>query len=316
MRSRLPVAFLIAVASCLAFTAFASACTTTNLVLDDSAGAGDTVSYSISGIEPNATYSFTIAGQTVSGTNDSSPGDSGTFTMPDLGSQELTLTAHGTCSCPESAESQGLLDSMQYLPPPPAASGSPQGSDSTPAPAVPAHSSQQPKTSARKQAPAAPPSHLAAAPSAQGSGGGAVLGTEVAGPQPVNTASDSAPQAKAKERTGEASSSVPNRALDRIGGTTSVGPAKVPTLGLLAIALILIVGLGLAGLAIYIFRNGSDPDAAVRDPAPTGPDPIEAELHQIIADEMARQLVSDLNLGEPTEGQREVVPTASSQHLA
>ena len=161
--------------------------------------------------------------------------------MPDLGSQELTLTAHGTCSCPDSAESQGLLDSMQYLPPPPAASGSPQGSDSTPAPAVPAHSSQQPKTSARKQAPAAPPSHLAAAPSAQGSGGGAVLGTEVAGRQPVNTASDSAPQAKAKERSGEASSSVPNRALDRIGGTTSVGPAKVPTLGLLAIALILIV---------------------------------------------------------------------------
>jgi hypothetical protein len=273
-------------------------------VLPKTAGPGDTVSYSIAGIVPNATYSFTIAGQEISGSNTSSSdnGVSGTFTMPDLGSQQLTLTAHGSCSCPDSSDNPGLSASMEYLPPPPpASSGSPQGSVSTPAAVVPAHSSQQPKTSAKKQAPAASPSHPSAAPSAQGSGGGAVLGTEVAPPQSVNTPSDSAPQAKAKERTGEASSSVPNRVLDTIGGTTSVGPAKVPTLGLSAIALILIVGLGLAGLAIYIFRNGPDPEAAVRHPAPTGPDPIEAELQQIIADEMGRQLVSDLNLGEPTK---------------
>jgi hypothetical protein len=304
MRSRLPLAFLIAVASCLAFTASAWACPTTTLVLPDSAGPGDTVSYSIAGIVPNATYNFTIAGQEISGTNTSSSdnGVSGTFTMPDLGSQQLTLTAHGSCSCPDSSDNPGLTASMQYLPPPPPASTrSPQGSDSTPAPAVPAQSSQQPKTSAKKQAPVASPSHPAAAPSAQASSGGAELGTEVAAPQPVKTPSDSAPQAKAKERTGEASSSAPNRVLDTIGGTTSVGPAKVPTLGLLAIALILIVGFGLAGLAIYIFRNGPDLEAAVRHPAPTGPDPIEAELQQIIADEMARQLVSDLNLGKPTK---------------
>ena len=301
MRSRVPLAILIAVASCLAFAALASACSITNLVLDKSAGPGDTVSYSISGIEPNSTYSFTIGGQTVSGTNDGSPGASGTFTMPDLGSQQQTLTAQGSCSCPDSSDNPGLSASMQYLPPPPAASsGSPQESDSAPAPAVAAHGSQQPKTPAKKQVPAASPSHpAAAAPSAQDSGGGAVLGTKVVAPQPVNAPSDSTPRAKAKERTGEASSGVPNRVLDTIGGRTSVGPAKVPTLGLLAIALIVIVGLGLAGLAIYIFRNGPDPDAAVRNPAPTGPDPIEAELQQIIAAEMARQLVSDLNLGEP-----------------
>jgi hypothetical protein len=92
--------------------------------------------------------------------------------------------------------------------------------------------------------------------------------------------------------------------LDTVGGTTSVGPANVPTLGLLAIALILVVGLGLAGLVIYIFRNGPDPDAAVRDPAPPGPDPVEAELQELIAAEMARQLLSDLNLGEPVVGSR------------
>ena len=74
MRSREPLTFLIAVVSSLAYAAPASACSITNLVLDKSAGPGDTVSYSISGIEPNSTYSFTIAGQTVSGTNDGSPG--------------------------------------------------------------------------------------------------------------------------------------------------------------------------------------------------------------------------------------------------
>jgi hypothetical protein len=301
MRSRLAFASLIAVASCLAFTASAWACPTTTLVLEDSAGPGDTVSYSIAGIVPNATYSFIIAGQEISGTNTSSSdnGVRGTFTMPDLGNQQLTLTAHGSCSCPDSSDNPGLQASMQYLPPAaPPASGSSQGSDSTPAPAVPAHSSLQPKTFANKHAPTASPSHPAAAPSAQSSGGGVELGTEVAAPQPVNTPSDSAPQAKAKERTGEASSSVPTRVLDTIGGTTSVGSAKVPTLGLLAIALIMIAGLGLAGLAIYIFRNGPDPDAAVRDPAPPGPDPIEAELQEIIAEEAAKQLLSDLKLGD------------------
>jgi hypothetical protein len=307
MRSRLPLAFLIAVAACLAFTATASACQDVHLALDRSAGPGDTVSYSIAGISPKATYSFSIAEKEISGTNSSTNlnGVSGTFTMPDLGSQQLTLTAAGTCSCPEDADPQPIGGSMQYVPPaPPAppASGSSNGSDSTPATAVPSQSSQPAKTSAKKHAPTVSPSHSAAAPSAPGSGGAAEVRTEVAAPQSANTPSDSAPQpqANAKER-GEASSSAPGRVFDTIGGTTSVGPAKVPTLGLLAIALILIAGLGLAGLVIYILRNGPDPDAALRDPAPTGPDPIEAELQQIIADEMARQLVSDLNLGEPTK---------------
>jgi hypothetical protein len=322
MRSRLALAFLIAAGSCLAFTASASACPTANLVLSPGTGAGpgDTVAWSLSGIVPGADYTIGFAGQNVSGKNDTSfNGVSGTFTMPDLGSEQRMVDANGTCTCPEDASAQLIHDSIPYLPPAPAVppgTGSSHGSSSTPQPAVPAHTSQQPKTSVTKHGPAASSSHPAAAPSAKDSGGGAVLGTKLAAPQPVNAPSDSAPRAKAKERTREASSGVPNRVLDTIGATTSVGPAKVPTLGLLAIALILIVGLGLAGLAIYIFRNGPDPDAAVRDPAPTGPDPIEAELQQIIAAEMARQLVSDLNLGEPDQGQLEVTPTASSQHLA
>src|SRR5262245_10134910 len=111
MRSLLGLAFLIMVGSCLAFAVAASACPTSSLVLSPkTAGPGDTVSYSISGIDPNATYSFTIAGLTVSGINDSTPGVDGTFTMPDLGSQQRTLTAQGECTCPGDVAPTPLTD--------------------------------------------------------------------------------------------------------------------------------------------------------------------------------------------------------------
>jgi hypothetical protein len=72
----------------------------------------------------------------------------------------------------------------------------------------------------------------------------------------------------------------------------------VPVVGLLAIGLILIAVGAIAAFVVYVWRSGPDPNAAVRDPAPSGPDPVEAELQQIIADEMARQLLSDLELTE------------------
>src|SRR4051812_20966 len=222
MRSRVALAFLVAAGSCLAFTATASACQAVHLPLDPSAGPGDTVSSSIPGIPPKAPSSFPIPGNQTTGpkTSTNLNGVSGTFIMPDLGSQQQTLTATGTCSCPEDANPQNIDGSMQYLPPPPpaASSGSPQASDSAPTPAVPAHASGQPKTSAKTHAPAASPAHPASAPAAQGSGGGAVLGTEIAAPQPVSTPTESAPQAEAKEQPGQTSSSVPNRVLDTIAG--------------------------------------------------------------------------------------------------
>src|SRR4051794_20663551 len=151
MRSRLALAFLIAAGSCLAFTASASACPTANLVLspETGAGPGDTVSWSLSGIVPGADYSISFAGQKISGQNDTSfNGVNGTFTMPDLGSEQLTVDADGTCTCPEDASAQLIHDSIPYLPPTPAAppgTGSSHGSSSTPGPAVPAHSSAQSK---------------------------------------------------------------------------------------------------------------------------------------------------------------------------
>jgi hypothetical protein len=102
----------------------------------------------------------------------------------------------------------------------------------------------------------------------------------------------------AKERAKEASSGVPDRVLGALGSATSVGPANVPTLGLILIAVLAIVGAALAAFVIYLFRSGPDPDAAHKSPVPPGPDPVEAELQEIIADEMARKLISDLDLTE------------------
>jgi|SRR5829696_355577 len=309
MRSRLALAFLIAVAACLAFTASASACPSTILVLSPkTAGSGETVYYSIKGIVPGASYSFTVAGKEISGSNTSSSdnGVSGTFTMPDLGSQEQTLTADGTCSCPDGGDNPGLHDWMTYQVPSPVKAPATQPAVSPPneSPAAETETANVPKRhthprplpslalakrEAKKQrhdSPGTSPAVGAAPSDVVGSG---------LGPRQPRSGSG------ANDKSSRESSGVPSEVLDAVGGTTSVGPAKVPTLGLVAIGLILIAGLGLAGLAIRIFRNGPDPDSAIKDPAPLGPDPIEAELQQIIADEMARKLVSDLNLGGPTK---------------
>src|SRR5262249_29462952 len=120
MRNRFVLGLVLGVICPLLGAASASACQIANLVLDPRPGPGDTVSYSISGIEPNATYGFTIAGTNVSGTNTTANnGVSGTFTMPDLGSQPQTLTADGQCSCPDGPPA-GLVAHMQYVPPAPA----------------------------------------------------------------------------------------------------------------------------------------------------------------------------------------------------
>lgn len=300
MRSRLGLVFLIAIVSCLAFTATASACPTAHLVLSPkTAGPGDTVSYSISGIDPNTTYSFTIAGITVSGTNDSSPGDSGTFTMPDLGSQEQVLTAQGQCTCPGDVTPTPLSDDLTYVPPTPA---------SPPATTPPAKTTDVPATRVSRIRHHRPSPPVAVAkPSAQeekrqgatptGSAAGSAPSNSVGSqPGPRNPSSGSGESKQSETQ----SPSVPNKVLDAVGSTTKVGPADVPTIGLILMAVIVIAGAALAAFVIYLMRRGPDPEAAIKAPAPIDPDPVEAELQEIIAEEMARQLLSDLQLGEPT----------------
>jgi hypothetical protein len=80
-----------------------------------------------------------------------------------------------------------------------------------------------------------------------------------------------------------------------------VGPARVPRLALGVAAVIFVLGTALAAFMVYLLRSGPDPKAAIRAPAPLGRDPVEAELQEMIADEMARQLLADLNLTDAGE---------------
>jgi hypothetical protein len=73
-------------------------------------------------------------------------------------------------------------------------------------------------------------------------------------------------------------------------------------MGLLLMAVIFIAGVALAATIIRLFRSGPDPMAAINAPAPPGPDPMEAELQEIIAEEAAKQLLSGLKLGESAGG--------------
>ena len=72
-------------------------------------------------------------------------------------------------------------------------------------------------------------------------------------------------------------------------------------MGLLLMAVIFVATASVAAFVIYLFRSGPDPDAAKKSPAPPGPDPAEAELQEMIADDMARQLLEDLHLSEPAK---------------
>ncbi|HKH41761.1 MAG TPA: hypothetical protein VKA41_07870 [Solirubrobacterales bacterium] len=69
-------------------------------------------------------------------------------------------------------------------------------------------------------------------------------------------------------------------------------------MGLLLMAVIFVAASAVAAFLIYLFRSGPDLEAVTKSPEPPGPDPVEAELQGIIADEMARKLLSDLDLTE------------------
>ena len=299
MRRRFGLSMLLGFVLSLLVAAPASACAIANLRLDPSAGPGDTVSYSISGIEPGASYSFTIAGITVSGTNAGGDnGVSGTFTMPDLGSQPQTLTADGQCNCPDGSESPGLIASMRYLQPPPAATTNEPSAGTT---SPPTASAQAAENSSR------PSSHHPARPTvaakhqrhASSPAGTAIANSVGSGSGSSQPSSETGSAKQAAQHSAGQPSSIPHQVLRALGSTTSVGPAKVPTMGLLMFALIFTLGTALTASFIYLSQRARlDPKAALKAPAPLPADPVEAELQEMIGDEMAKQLLADLELGE------------------
>jgi hypothetical protein len=187
---------------------------------------------------------------------------------------------------------------MAYAPPAPS-------STSTPAASAPPKPEPEPKAvhpahRVKEQRPVAVAQHTAKeqkqdSPTTGSAARAAPTDAVRSAPGPSDPNSGGSGEAK---RSAEESSGVRHKVLDAIGSTTRIGPADVPTVGILAMALIFIVATAVAAFVIYLLRTGPDPEAAIKAPAPLGHDPVEVELQEMIAEEMARRLLSDLGLGE------------------
>lgn len=306
MRIRVAFGFLIGLLALFPLAGSASACATASLRLDPSAGPGDTVSFSISGIEPGATYTLNLGGHEVASGTNNTPynGVSGTFTMPNLGTQAVTVTGFGHTFHAADSDAQDPVSSMAYEPPAPSSTAAPAAS--APPKPEPAPEAVHPAQRVKEQRPVAVAQHTAKKQKqdspTNGSGARAApadAARSAPGPGDPNSRGSGETKGSAEESSG-----VRHNVLDAIGSTTRVGPADVPTVGLLAMGLIFLVGTAVAAFVIYLLRRGPDPEAAIKAPAPLGHDPVEVELQEMIAEEMARQLLSDLDLGEPSVNSR------------
>jgi hypothetical protein len=201
------------------------------------------------------------------------------------------------------------VSSIAYEPPAPSATSAPAASASPPAasaPPKPEPRTVHPAPRVELQGPVAIAQHTAKkqkqdSPTTGSEAGAAPADAVGSAPGPSDPNSGGSAEAKG---SAEESSGVPHEVLDGIGSTRRVGPADVPTAGLLAMGVIFIAGTAMAGFVIYLMRRGPDPKAAIKAPAPLGHDPVEVELQEIIAEEMARRLLSDLDLGEPSVSSR------------
>ena len=225
----------------------------------------------------------------------------GSFPMPDFGDQAKTVYVYMDVHHDDDGYTWSHSAPVQYVPLAPLTSGVPSPSrapvSSSPAPAR--HRAKQPKEPHLSVI-----THAAEDEKRHSTGAGTAVGAAPAdsvasGPSSGDRGSDSGAQSKSE------SSSVPSRVLDAVGSTASVGPAEIPTAGLLLMALVFVVGTALTAFAVYLLQTGPDPRAAIKAPAPLGPDPVDIELQEMIGEEMARQLLSDLqpNGSEPSRSE-------------
>ena len=132
MRIRVALGLTVVTATVLFLVGPAWGCLGEDLTTSPSAGPGDPVSFSISGIQPGAHYSVTFEGRGVaSGTNTSSNnGVSGSFSMPDLGSSPRTVYAYADTVHPDDGDSFHLSSAIEYQPPAAPSSGGSSGASS------------------------------------------------------------------------------------------------------------------------------------------------------------------------------------------
>jgi hypothetical protein len=285
--------------------ATASACNDPNLVLGRSqAGAGDTVGYSISGTDQGASYTLTVDGiRLESGTDDSlDPGTTGTFTMPDLGNTSRgvgvqLLTAHEGNEWPST---QSILYTV------PAASTTPSGAAAAPPSSQPqtatGPSKAHPRSESRSRGEAGDGSAGRAPAVAEGALATVQTGS-TSGRALSETADKQAAESVAAGARRHADAGARRHADTDFRSRPADVPAGVAIPGYvaLALALLLLTGVGVIGvLAVRRRPGGAHPAALPADlwtPPPFRAEAamrgmlIEAELQEMIAEQRAAMLL-------------------------
>jgi hypothetical protein len=293
MRLRFGLSLFVSCTALLAASFTAWACLlSSGTVTPSSAGPNDPMGFSISGVEPGADYTVRVEGQQVAGgvNGSNNNGVSGGFSMPDLGDQPRTVYVYLDTHHDEDGYSWSHSVPVQYVPPVPTSSGSPESQSPAQQPVAEAKVQRSPTSKAvetGRDSSRRPGGGAGTAPS--GSGPGGDVGADP-GPRSPDSGS-SALEASARESSG-----VPHRIVSALTASTPVGPADVPNLALGLAALIFVLGTALAAFIVWLLQAGPDPKAAIRKPAPLGADPVDIELQAIIATEMARSLLAELEL--------------------
>lgn len=316
MRARLVIGGLGAALAISALSAgHAWACAEPKLATGGTFGPGDTVGYSISGIEPGASYTLTAPDGSVLDSGTASGSVSGSFTMPDLGSEATTMNVHmeadhnatGT-SHPDGGARYTSDATVGYEPPAPPPP--PPGDDPPVEQPTPAGESSGVESGSKEVAGEPEAGRPATTPGAPAV---AVAGAPVQAATASPSASSSgAPTASLNGRQAEARAGVAaeSRAAagDAVGQPAAaiVGPVDPPAVGDPAwfVGLVLLIVAPLATAAML--RRGDGESERVAAPLWIPPDLdegvtltarlIEAELQEIIAEERARQL-----LGPPAD---------------
>jgi hypothetical protein len=304
MRIRFGLGVLVGLVVLLAAPTAWACLTSSGTASPDTAGPGDPISFSISGIQHGADYTVFAEDRVVaSGVNQTShDGVMGSFPMPDLGDQRQTVYVYMEAEHDE--DGYGPVrhtDKVEYVPP---VSAQRNPAESKPPASRPVDQKQTRRSTVQKAFESASDSRRPSGGSpvqSGGSGPGQDIGSNPGSgsPDPGSAANQESARESARE-----SSSVPDGVASALSSKTAVGPAEVPTLALGVTAIIFVLGTALAAFVIYLLQTGPDPRAAIKAPAPLGPDPVDVELQEMIADEMARQLLSDLDLPGAGDGAR------------
>lgn len=323
---RLRVFLAVAVAalvSLIVLPAASQACNYPTLHPSSSAGPGDTVSYTVGNLDPGATYDIVVAGRAVV-SGGSSP--SGSFTMPDLGSEPQSVPAQLTVYHDDLAETytEPVPPRIAYQPPP---SSPPPDQQHNPQPGaqpqMPDTAAEPPRELETEASPDREPterdasSPVATGPGAAGSPMTPALETARV---PADTAARSAEartRGAAQVIEARSSESAGSQALGSPRSASAVVETDPAAMIVIAVAIALIIGSGGALIrAAREPRPSGDGDRAARVAVPVPREVehdaklrsllIEAELQEMIAEARASELLGQQD--QPATAERATVP--------